>query len=54
MYKVGAVRVTKIAGAGGTPAPAPTTTASAPASDGSVPRTAGGAEAEVEETVGKE
>jgi anaerobic selenocysteine-containing dehydrogenase len=54
LYKVGAVRVTKVADAGGTPAPAPTNTASAPASDGSVPGTAGGEEAEVEETVGKE
>jgi ferredoxin-nitrate reductase len=32
LYKVGAVRVTKIADSGGTPAPAPTTTASAPVS----------------------
>jgi ferredoxin-nitrate reductase len=54
LYKVGAVRVTKVADAGGTPAPAPTNTASAPTSDGSVPGTAGGEEAEVEETVGKE
>jgi ferredoxin-nitrate reductase len=54
LYKVGAVKVTKIAGAGGTPAPAPTTTASAPASDGQVPGTAGGRDAEVEETMGKE
>ena len=30
LYKVGAVRVTKVADAGGTPAPAPTNTASAP------------------------
>jgi ferredoxin-nitrate reductase len=54
LYKVGAVRVTKIADAGGTPAPAPTTTASAPASDGAVSATAGGEEAEVKETMGKE
>jgi ferredoxin-nitrate reductase len=54
LYKVGAVRVTKIADAGGTPAPAPTTTASAPISGVSVPETAGGGDAEVEETVGKE
>jgi ferredoxin-nitrate reductase len=54
LYKVGAVKVTKIASAGGTPAPAPTTTASAPASDGQVPGTAGGRDAEVEETMGKE
>ena len=37
LYKVGAVRVTKIADSGGTPAPAPTTTASAPVSP--VPKT---------------
>jgi ferredoxin-nitrate reductase len=52
LYKVGAVRVTKVADAGGVPAPAPTTTASTPASDGQVPETAGGGDAEVEETVG--
>ncbi len=54
LYKVGAVRVTKVADAGGTPAPAPTTTASAPASDSQVPETAGGRDAEDEEAVGKE
>jgi predicted molibdopterin-dependent oxidoreductase YjgC len=54
LYKVGAVKVTKVADAGGTPAPAPTTTASAPASDGSVQETAGGRDAEVKETVRKE
>jgi ferredoxin-nitrate reductase len=54
LYKVGAVRVTKISGSDGTPAPAPTTTASAPASDGAVSATAGGEEAEVKETMGKE
>jgi hypothetical protein len=54
MYKVGAVRVTKISGSGGTPAPAPTTTASAPTSDGAVSATAGGEEAEVKETMVKE
>ena len=32
LYKVGAVKLTKIADSGGTPAPAPTTTASAPVS----------------------
>ena len=53
LYKVGAVRVKKIAASGGMPAPAPTNTASAPASDGSVPGTVGGEQAEVEETVGK-
>jgi ferredoxin-nitrate reductase len=54
LYKVGAVKVTKIADAGGAPAPAPTNTASAPASDGQLPETAGGTDAEVEEIVGKE
>jgi anaerobic selenocysteine-containing dehydrogenase len=54
LYKTGAVRVTKISGSDGTPAPAPTTTASAPASDGAVSATAGGEEAEVKETMGKE
>jgi hypothetical protein len=54
LYKVGAVRVTKVADAGGTFAPAPTTTASAPAFDGQVPETAGGKDAEAEQLVGKE
>jgi ferredoxin-nitrate reductase len=54
LYKVGAVRVTKVADAGGTPAPAPTNTASAPTSDGSVPETVGGEDAEVEEVLGRE
>jgi predicted molibdopterin-dependent oxidoreductase YjgC len=54
LYKVGAVKVTKIADAGGTPAPAPTNTASAPAFEGQVPGTAGGRDAEVDESVGKE
>ena len=54
LFKVGAVRVEKIAGSGGAPAPAPTNTASAPVSNGSVPDTAGGTEAEATETVGKE
>jgi anaerobic selenocysteine-containing dehydrogenase len=54
LYKVGAVRVTKVADAGGTPAPAPTTTASAPAFDGQVPETAGGRDAEAAEYLGKE
>jgi anaerobic selenocysteine-containing dehydrogenase len=53
LYKAGAVRVTKIADAGGTPAPAPTNTASAPASDDQLPETAGGRDAEVEESLGK-
>ena len=54
LYKVGTVRVTKVADAGVTPAPAPTTTASAPAFDDQVPETAGGKDAEAEESVGKE
>ncbi len=55
LYKVGAVKITKISDSGGTLAPAPTTTASAPASDAAaVPETVGGEEAEVRETVGKE
>jgi ferredoxin-nitrate reductase len=54
LYKVGAVKVTKIADAGGTPAPAPTNTASAPASDGQLQETAGGRDTEVDESVGKE
>jgi predicted molibdopterin-dependent oxidoreductase YjgC len=54
LYKIGAVRVTKISDSGGTPAPAPTTTASEPSSDGSISETAGGSDAEVEETVRKE
>jgi ferredoxin-nitrate reductase len=54
LYKVGAVRVTKISDSGGTPAPAPTTTASAPATDDTVPATVGGEDAEVVETVDKE
>jgi ferredoxin-nitrate reductase len=52
LFKVAAVRVTKVADAGGEPAPAPTTTASAPV--GSMPETVGGTEAEVVETVGGE
>ena len=54
LYKVGAVRVTKISGSGGTPAPAPTTTASAPTSGVSMAGTMGGRDAEIRETVGKE
>jgi ferredoxin-nitrate reductase len=54
LFKVGAVKVTKIADAGGTPAPAPTNTASAPASDGQLPETADGRDTEVDESVGKE
>jgi ferredoxin-nitrate reductase len=54
LYKIGAVKVSKVADAGGTCAPAPTTTASAPASEGTVPATVGGEDAEVVETVEKE
>jgi ferredoxin-nitrate reductase len=54
LYKVGAVRVTRVFDSGGTPSAAPTTTASAPASDGPVPATVGGEDAEVVETVEKE
>jgi ferredoxin-nitrate reductase len=54
LYKVGAVRVTKISGSDGTPAPAPTTTASAPTSGVSMAGTLGGKGAETRETVGKE
>jgi ferredoxin-nitrate reductase len=54
LYKVGAVRVTKVTTSDGTPAPAPTNTASAPTSVGSMPETAGGEAAEVDETVAKE
>jgi ferredoxin-nitrate reductase len=54
LYKVGAVRVTRISGSGGRPAPAPTTTASAPTSGVSMPGTIGGKVAETKETVGKE
>jgi ferredoxin-nitrate reductase len=54
LYKMGVVKVTKIADADGTPAPAPTNTASEPASDDQLPETAGGTDAEVEEIVGKE
>jgi ferredoxin-nitrate reductase len=51
LFKVGAVRVTKVAGSAGEPAPAPTNTASAPASNGSVPETTGGIKAEATETL---
>ncbi|MFC4430969.1 nitrate reductase [Citricoccus alkalitolerans] len=50
VYKVAAVRVTKIADATG-PSPAPTTTASRPVRDGRVPATVGGAAGEVQETI---
>jgi predicted molibdopterin-dependent oxidoreductase YjgC len=55
LFKVGAVKVTKIADANGEPSLAPTTTASAPAENGAGgPRpepTVGGGSAEVTETV---
>ncbi len=54
LFKVAAAKITKIAEAGGVPAPAPTTTASAPATGGSVPETRGGEAADVLETVGGE
>ncbi|HWS80980.1 MAG TPA: nitrate reductase [Rubrobacter sp.] len=54
LFKMAAVKVTKVADSGGEPAPAPTTTASAPVSGGSIPETVGGEEAEVVETVGGE
>jgi ferredoxin-nitrate reductase len=52
LFKVGAVRVTKVADASGEPAPAPTTTSQAPFE--SMQKTAGGTQAEVSETVGGE
>ncbi len=51
LFKAGAVKVTKVADADGSSAPAPTNTASKPAGNGRVPETAGGAEAEVTETM---
>jgi len=48
LFKTGAVRVTKVANADGSPAPAPTNTASRPVAGG-VPETAGGGDAEVTE-----
>jgi anaerobic selenocysteine-containing dehydrogenase len=51
LFKVGAVRVTKVAGAEGKPSPAPTITASKPLIDGAVPETVGGYYAEAGETV---
>jgi predicted molibdopterin-dependent oxidoreductase YjgC len=49
LFKVGAVRVTKVADANGESSP--TTTASAPVSAGTVPATVGGESAEVNEIV---
>ena len=51
LFKVGAVRVTKVADADGSHAPAPTNTASRPAGGGSVPQTVGGGGAEATETM---
>lgn len=52
-FKLGAVRVIKIAGSAEVPAPAPTTTASAPVTDAArpVPATAGGPAAEATSTI---
>jgi anaerobic selenocysteine-containing dehydrogenase len=46
LFKVAAVRVTKVAAGNAQPAPAPTTTASAPPGDARVPATIGGPAAE--------
>ncbi len=51
LFKVGAVKVTKVAASEGAPAPAPTNTASAPVAKDSVPGTAGGARAEATEAL---
>ncbi|MDQ2621806.1 MAG: molybdopterin oxidoreductase family protein [Actinomycetota bacterium] len=51
VFKVTAVRLERVAGSGGTPAPAPTTTASTPL-DSSVPATVGGTSAESTSTMG--
>ncbi len=50
LFKVGAVKVTKVADTDGSPAPAPTNTASRPAGNAPMPETAGGAGAEATET----
>ena len=50
LFKIGAVRVIKVADAEGTPSPAPTNTASAPVTTHSVPETVGGVPAEATET----
>jgi predicted molibdopterin-dependent oxidoreductase YjgC len=54
LFKIGAVRLSRVADAGEAYAPAPTTTASSPVSDGTVPATVGGKDAEVVETLEKE
>jgi predicted molibdopterin-dependent oxidoreductase YjgC len=57
LFKIGAVKVTKIADAEGEPAPAPTTATSASVSNGSsptVPATVGGDGAETTERIGEE
>jgi anaerobic selenocysteine-containing dehydrogenase len=46
LFKVAAVRVTKVSAGNAQPAPAPTTTASAPPGDARVPATIGGPAAE--------
>ena len=55
LFKIGAVKVTKVAGANGEPSPAPTTTASAPVDNGLggpvTPATVGYGAAEATETV---
>jgi ferredoxin-nitrate reductase len=51
LFKAGAVRVTKVADADGSHAPAPTNTASRPAGNNGVPETAGGDEAEAGESM---
>jgi anaerobic selenocysteine-containing dehydrogenase len=51
LFKAGAVRVTKVADADCSHAPAPTNTGSRPAGNGGVPETAGGEEAEASETM---
>ena len=50
LFKIGAVRVEKVADANGTPAPAPTTAAQTPSVNGSVGETVGGRRAEATES----
>ncbi len=54
LFKVAAVRLTRVAAGDGTPSPAPTVGASAPVGDGSVPATVGGSAAMAFSTVPKE